>query len=286
VDVRQIAVINQCSHLDAGAVARAAGAVQQQVTADFGPAWNVAATVTAFPTLQDMPDGYWPVVIRDILATGDMGAHLTEAGDKPFALVAFSGSHWTITLSHEILEMLADYLGTEWIPGPSPRGETESVQFLLEVCDPCQSDSCAYTINGDQWVSDFVTRDFYTGSGPGTYTFRGSIANPRTVARGGYLTWKDPLDGTWWQLYDDGPGPRFRNPSPDELRPDLHLRGAVDRDEQVARARRRRGRKARTPRSEKHFRRRAERGAAVRAARAAWWQRQFDRVLDPGENNR
>src|SRR5262249_14357761 len=123
VDVRQIAVISQSKHLDAGAVARAAAAVQQQVSADFGPVWGVSATVAAFPTLQDMPDGFWPVVVRDILATGDLGAHLTEAGDKPFALVAFSGSRWTITLSHEILEMLADHLGTDWILGPSPRQE-------------------------------------------------------------------------------------------------------------------------------------------------------------------
>jgi hypothetical protein len=286
VNVRQIAVISQSKHLDAGAVARAAAAVQQQVSADFGPAWGVSATITAFPTLQDMPDGFWPVVIRDILTTNDLGAHLTEAGDKPFALVAFSGSRWTITLSHEILEMLADPLGTEWITGPSPRQEDASVQFLSEVCDPCQSDDSAYTVNGDQWVSDFVTRDYYTASGPGTYTFRGKITQPRSVAVGGYLTWKDPLDGTWWQLYDDGPGLRFRNPTPDELRPDLHLRGAVDRDTASARAKRHRGRKQGAARAEKRFRLQKERCAAVRSTRAAWWQKQFDRVVSPGENNR
>jgi hypothetical protein len=286
VDIRQIAVISQSKHLDAGAVARAAAAVQQQVCVDFAPVWGGSATVAAFPTLQDKPDGFWPVVIRDILTTGDLGAHLTEAGDKPFALVAFSGSRWTITLSHEILEMLADHLGTDWIAGPSPRREDESVQFLVEVCDPCQSDDCAYAVNGDQWVSDFVMPDFYTGSGPGTYSFRGKITKPRSVAPGGYVTWKDPLDDTWWQLYDDGPGPRFRNPTPDELRPDLHLRGAVDRDAEIARAKRHRGRKPRTSRAEKRFRLQAERCAVIRAAGAAWWQKQFDRVLRSGEKDR
>jgi hypothetical protein len=267
-------------------VARAAAAVQHQVTEHFFPIWGVSATVAAFPTLQDKPDGFWPVVIRDVLATGDMGAHLTEAGDKPFALVAFSGSRWTVTLSHEILEMLADDLGTEWIQGPSPRQEEESVQFLVEVCDPCQSDDCAYQVNGDQWVSDFVTRDYYTASGPGIYTFCRNLTQPRGVAVGGYVTWKDPLDGRWWQLYDDGPGPRYRNPTPDELRPDLHLRGAIDRDAETARAKRRRGRKPKTASTEKRIRRQQERSAAIRAARAAWWEKQFDRVLTPGDAKR
>jgi hypothetical protein len=281
---RKIAVINQSKHLDAGAVARAAAAVQQQVTADFSRVWNVSATVAAFPSLKDMPDDFWPVVVRDILETGDLGAHLTEAGDKPFALVAFSGSHWTITLSHEILEMLADDLGTDWITGPSPLDEDDSVQFLAEVCDPCQSDTCAYTVNGDQWVSDFVTRDFYTASGSGTFTFRGNITKPRNVAVGGYLTWKDPLDGKLWQLFDDGPGPQFRNPTPDQLRPDLHLRGAVDRDAELARAKRRRPSKRAILRTEKRIQKQAARSAAVRAERAAWWQRQIDRVLGPGKS--
>jgi hypothetical protein len=286
VDVKRVAVISESENLDAGAVARAAAAVQHQVTADFGPVWGVSATVAAFPTLHDKPDGFWPVVVRDVLETSGLGAHLTEAGDKPFALLAFSGSRWTVTLSHEILEMLADPLGTRWIQGPSPREEDASVPFLAEVCDPCQSNDCAYTVNGDQWVSDFVTPDYYTAAGAGRYTFRGNITEPRGVAAGGYLTWKDPLDGRWWQLYDDGPGPRYRNPAPDELRPDLHLRGAVDRDAEAARAKRQRGRKPTYARAEKRFRLQAGRGAAVRAARAAWWRQQIDRVLRPGETNR
>jgi hypothetical protein len=287
MDIRRIAVINESRNLDTAAVARATSAIQHQVTADFGPLWGVAATISAFPTRQDMPDGFCPVVIRDVLETAVLGAHLTQAGDKPFALVVFSGSYWTVTLSHEILEMLADPLGTRWIEGPSPQDPDSSVQFLVEVCDPCQSNDCAYVVNGDQWVSDFVTPDYYTGSGPGRYTFQRTITEARSVLPGGYVSWKDPLDGTWWQLYDDGAGPGYRNPAPDELRPDLHLRGAVDRDTSAARGKRPRGRKARQAeaRAEKRSAAQAERGRAVREARAAWWQQQIDRVLRPDATN-
>ena len=41
------------------------------------------------------------------------------------------------------------------------------------------------------------------------------------MAAGGYVTWQDALDGTWWQMYDDGDGPRFRNPTLDERMDDL-----------------------------------------------------------------
>jgi hypothetical protein len=278
VTFNQVAVISQSDNVDFGAASRAAAAIQQQVANEFGDAWHVSATVAAFPTLQDMTDGFTPVVVRDVLPVAALGAHVSEAGDRAFALVAFSGSRWTVTLSHEVLELIIDPLGTTWFDGPSPRQPDVPVRFLAEVCDPCQGDACAYAGAGGVPVSDFVTPDYYTAAGPGSYTFRGNITRPRTVARGGYLTWRDPLDGTWGQLFDDGSGPGFRTPTPQELRPDLHLRGEVDRDAEAARARR----KARRPaaaRAEARARRLAERAAAVRAARAAWWETQFERAL-------
>jgi hypothetical protein len=279
VTFNKIAVISQSTNVDFGFAARAAAAVQQQVANEFATAWQVSATVAAFPTLQDMPDGFSPVVVRDVLPISALGAHVSEAGDQAFALVAFSGSRWTVTLSHEVLELIMDPLGTAWFDGPSPQRTDLSVRFLAEVCDPCQGDGCAYSGAGGVLVSDFVTPKYYTAFGPGSYTFRGNIGRPRTVAAGGYLTWRDPLDGTWGQLFDDGAGPAFRTPTPDELRPDLHLRGEVDRDAETARARRRRGRRPTAARVEARVRRQEARAAAVRAARATWWEAQFERAL-------
>jgi hypothetical protein len=286
MDTIGIAVINESKHLDHTAIAKAAAAVQMQVTADLFPVWGVSATVADFPSLTAMPVGFWPVVIRDVLATSDTGVHLTDTGDKPFALVAFTGKNWTIALSHEILEMLVDPIGTGFQFGPSPKDDQGTVSFVKEICDPCQADDFAYHRNDDQRVSDFVTPTFYTGFGTGSYSFRGKIKEPRTVLAGGYITWQDPLTHEWWQMFDDGDGPDFRQPDPAEFRPDVHLRGAVDREAVAARGKRsKRGRrKPRATQAEKRLQQHAERAAAAMAAQAEWWRKQIERVAPSSDD--
>jgi hypothetical protein len=40
-------------------------AIQKQISRDFGPMWNVEATVDAFKKLEDVPIGYWHVLLQD-----------------------------------------------------------------------------------------------------------------------------------------------------------------------------------------------------------------------------
>jgi hypothetical protein len=277
-----VAVINQSDNLTPGAIDKAAAAVQKQVINDFAPVWDVTAMVSAFPSLEQMPLGYWPVVVRDDIGVKDKGAHLGEFGKKVFALVLFTGKKWTVTLSHEILEMLVDPFGTHFKTGPSVRDDQGEVEYLYEICDPCQSDQCAYLVNGDQWVSDFVTPSFYNGFGPGAYSFTGKVGGPRQVLPNGYMTWRDPLTDELWQVVDVGAGPEFRKVDPDALRPDIHLRGAVDRNTDAHMAKRRKlTKKQRLTKAEKQLQQRASRYAAVTKSQAAWWQKQIDRVRNP-----
>jgi hypothetical protein len=69
------------------------------------------------------------------------------------------------------------------------------VDFLVEVCDPCEDAAFAYQVNGIT-VSDFYMPHFFDPlPAPNVrYSFSGAIAAPRTVLRGGYLTWHDPMD--------------------------------------------------------------------------------------------
>jgi hypothetical protein len=94
-------------------------ALQQQATHDFGPPWGVEATVDAFMSLYDVPLGYWPVIVRrDIHESGAAGVHMDQDG-QPFALVQY-GPSWSLTASHECLEMLADPFGNRLRAGPLP----------------------------------------------------------------------------------------------------------------------------------------------------------------------
>jgi hypothetical protein len=186
VFVRQAALVSDVGQVGVGELTRVAAALQKQVTRDFTPIWEIPATVDGFATLEDVPLGYWPViVVRDVQDAA--GVHLDRNG-QPYALVEM-GSSWSLTASHETLEMLADPFGNRLIAGPSPRPGQGRVEFLVEVCDPSEDDRYAYTVN-DVLMSDFYTPHFFDPvRGEGLrYSFTGAITEPREVLPGGYLS--------------------------------------------------------------------------------------------------
>jgi hypothetical protein len=101
------------------------------------------------------------------------GIHLNAFTRQPFALVAASDS-WSVTTSHEVLEMLADPFGSRLKAAAHPTRADQRVRYLLEVCDPCLS--VYYAVNGIS-VSDFYTpRYFDPVRFSGTrYSFTGEI---------------------------------------------------------------------------------------------------------------
>ena len=44
--------------------------------------------------------------------------------------------------------LLIDPFGKSFVTGPSVRPDQATVEYLVEVCDPCQSDDCGYVVNG------------------------------------------------------------------------------------------------------------------------------------------
>src|SRR5438876_3848532 len=104
-------------------VARVSAAIQKQVVRDLEPYWDVHATVDAFARLADVPPGYWPVIIRDDIERDSAGAHCDSQG-QPMALVtAEPALLWSLTASHEVLEMLVDPYGSRLVAGQSPKDD-------------------------------------------------------------------------------------------------------------------------------------------------------------------
>jgi hypothetical protein len=111
-----LGLVSEVAGHDPSDVARVAASLQRQATRDFGPIWGVRATVDSFPRLEDVPVGYWPMIVETNINTpGAAGVHEDKDG-QPFALIAMSDS-WSLTASHEMLEMLADPFGKRVIPG-------------------------------------------------------------------------------------------------------------------------------------------------------------------------
>lgn len=204
--LRQVALVSETTHVTMSQLTQASAAYQKQITRDFGPLWNVDATVDVFDKLEDVPLGYWPIILRDdINSPGAGGFHSDEQG-QPFALVladpGVSTADWQLAASHECLEMLADPFGNRVIPGDSPKSDQGRVEFLVEVCDPSEASQFAYTVNG-VLVSDFYTLNYHDPVvSPGVrYSIKGYITEPRQVLKGGYLSWHEPETNHWWQKF-------------------------------------------------------------------------------------
>ena len=207
-------------------VAQVSAAIQKQIIRDFTPLWTIEATIDAFPRIDDVPVGYWPIYIVDTFEEG--GQHKTRH-HQPFGLVA-AGSTWPLAASHEALEMLVDPSGDRLVAGTSPMPGQGRVEFLLEVCDPCQSDAHAYTVNGVM-VSDFCTPEYFDPLGVtgARYSYTGAITEPHQVLPEGYLSWLDPLTGNWFQQRSVNGAPQFNPLGPIQPGALMSLRAAIDK---------------------------------------------------------
>jgi hypothetical protein len=219
-----VALVDTTGAISTAELARVAGALNEQVQADFAPAWKVAATVGAYP---EAPPYTWAVRVQRGLDVDAAGYHWAE-GRQPYALVDYDRGGWTVTASHELLEMLADPWGNRLHEARALSGwagGSARVRYLIEVGDPCEA--ITYRVGGVE-VSDFVLPDFYRSSGQGPsarYSYTGSVPVPLDVLDHGYISFVDPADDHLWQRFVDGQVSDVdRGPAP----PGLSLREFAD----------------------------------------------------------
>jgi hypothetical protein len=196
--VRQIALVAQTNKITASGLSRVGAALQKQTTRDLAPIWEIKATVDTFAKLSDVPVGYWPIIVTEQDLGDAAGIHEDKQG-QPFALVRYSYG-WSLTASHECLEMLVDPFGNRLMAGQSLMEGQGRVEYLVEVCDPSEDDAFAYRVNGIV-VSDFYTPDYFapTPIAGARYSFTQAIEAPRQVLKGGYISWHDPVSDHWFQ---------------------------------------------------------------------------------------
>jgi hypothetical protein len=110
----QVSVINASTVLTDSDVQAVVPALQTQVHRDFAPAWGVDADLTFVGSGATPPSGTWWLSILDNSdQAGALGYHDLTPDGLPLGKV-FAGSDlqlgfkWTVTASHELLEMLGD----------------------------------------------------------------------------------------------------------------------------------------------------------------------------------
>lgn len=194
-----VAVINESSVVSDTKIGQIMKALQVQCDRDFGPIWGITCTLVQVPKGHSAPQHAWQlVVLDDSDQAGALGYHDFTPQGKPVAQVfAKTDQQYnalvSVTMSHELLEMLAD-------AGCDLSVQMNDTQFCAyEVCDAVEDDSLGYVINGIT-VSDFVTPEYFMSQPPAgsKMDFRGAVEQPFTLAAGGYANVWDPTNG-WTQ---------------------------------------------------------------------------------------
>ncbi len=206
----KIAFTNQSTVLTDAEVQAAIGPLQTQVSRDFAPVWGVDADLSFVPKSATPPPKSWVIGVFDNSdQAGALGYHdLTENGlplGKVFAGTDLQyGSSWTVTASHELLEMLGD--PDINLYAVSQNGMELSF-YAYEVCDACEADELGYKIDGTL-VSDFVYPAWFEGfrqAGSTPFDQEGHVTKPFEILKGGYISVFDvSYNNGWYQQYPVG----------------------------------------------------------------------------------
>jgi hypothetical protein len=189
-------LLNQSKRVQDDAFGAIAHALGIQLARDVAPVYGTTPGVTFDPGVSVVdPKQVTPVIIVDTPdVDGALGYHDTDDQGNPFVKVFVnpildnggsitSGSNsLSVTISHELLETLADAGANVWADGP------EGFDYAYELCDPVESDS--YDIEGVS-VSNFVYPAYFQPKFKGRtdlkYDQMGTVKDPLTMTAGGYL---------------------------------------------------------------------------------------------------
>lgn len=186
--MQEIDVVNESTVVSDADCARFVAAIQIQVARDFYPLWGLQARLNFIAKGgKPNPANWWMVVADTSDQAGALGYHSLSSAGQPLGYVFAksdleSGSSVSVTLSHEVLEMLAD----DQINLMVQLDQTRLVAY--ENCDPCESDADGYVINGVV-VSDFVLPSYFSPGHPGPWDYRKLLTAQMPALRpDGYLS--------------------------------------------------------------------------------------------------
>ena len=180
-----ISIVNESETANTAELKLVLPALQIQITRDFERIWGWGATLKLNAKKFDMK-----LVIRDHAHGDDLGYHIENG--KPIAYVYAKDAkdaegEYSSTLSHELLEMIADPNVNLYGAGKLRVNGKHHVGFYaFEVCDPVQENY--YKIDGVR-VQDFVRPEWFEEDhepGAMKMNFMKTLDAPFTLALGGY----------------------------------------------------------------------------------------------------
>lgn len=206
-----ISIVNRSKSIHDHEVQAAIRSINRQIAEDFEPYWSFGATLRLEGRIGDRPDKNKLAELRgdaviylwdETDMEGALGYHSANAFGIPYGFVFAELSkelkeNWTVTLSHEALELLGDAQGNLLVQGPHPQTPAVEVFHWFEMCDAVQGQT--YEIDGIE-VSNFVLPLYFTSGEQeggrndflGTKGKRGKTLESFGVSPGGYIGFYDP----------------------------------------------------------------------------------------------
>jgi len=213
----KISIVNRSTQFKDSDLPALTNALQLQVSGDWFKAWGSFAQLFHSKTTDpNPPSDHWVLGIFDNSdVAGALGYHdVTPTGQplgKAFVSTTIAdGGTFSVTVGHELLEMLGDpdiNLTAEF----DDASGNPSKFYAYEVCDAVEADALAYPITVPKefqgegttvLVSDFVLPSWFQSFAPGPYAFKTSLPSPFSLASGGYIGVLDlaNLSAGWQQV--------------------------------------------------------------------------------------
>jgi hypothetical protein len=194
-------------------VQNAIRAINRQIREDYEPYWHIGGELRlegksgAKPSKQNLSDMRGDAVLylwNSVDVDDALGYHDANNRGIPYGFVFTElatqlKEPWSVTLSHEALEILGDSEVNLLVQGPHPAEPDRTVFHWYEMCDAVQAET--YEIDGVA-VSNFVLPLYFTGGDEigGRNDFLGRPYKGKTlrsfgVNPGGYVGFFDPEKG-------------------------------------------------------------------------------------------
>jgi hypothetical protein len=212
-----ISLINRSKKILDHEAQQAIRAINRQIAEDFEPYWSFGAKLRLegaigkranADELSDMRGDAVLYLIDKADENDALGWHDRNYRDIPYGFVflelcAANNENWTVTLSHEALELVGDPAANLLVQGPCPSDKSRQVFHMFEMCDAVQAEK--YKIDQIE-VSNFVLPSYFSPGEQdgrrndflGTKYGRGKSLESFGMNPGGYVNYFDPKDEKWY----------------------------------------------------------------------------------------
>lgn len=186
----RVAILNECTSVDAASVEKAVKALQTQIHRDLDSTWGIDADLTLVPAGKPPPAKTWWLRLQDESdVAGALAYHDVNAEGLPLGRVGVNtairaGVSWTMTASFTLLQLLANPKGTTMV--------ADGNRFVpQEICRPCSGEQWGYQIDGVM-VANFVLPSWFEpfhAPKSTRFDYMGHLTEPFEVLPGGYVVY-------------------------------------------------------------------------------------------------